>query len=188
MSIDSLNDLASSNNPSQINQSGPRIFVICLESYHQGQLHGKWIRADQPFYKIQKEIKKMILESPVLGAEEFGIHASEGFGSLNVIGHESIKSIQKMASFISEVGELGAELLLYYGDVESAQEAWENHYHGSHENELEFAIQLFDRLYMDYIPEGAQGYIDYASFKHDVFVDDYISMESGGRIHVFSYR
>jgi len=186
MSFDSLNDLTSSNNSSQINKSGPRIFVICLEAYRQGQLYGKWVRADQPLYKIQKEIKKMILESPALGAEEFGVHASEGFGSVNVIGRESIKSIQRMATFISEVGELGAELLLYYGDVESAQEAWENHYHGSHENELEFAINLFDQLYMDSIPEAAQGYIDYASFKHDLFVDDYISMEVGGKVHIFS--
>jgi antirestriction protein len=186
MASDSLNDLVPSNNPSQINQLGPRIFVICLAAYNRGITHGKWVKVDQELYKIQKEIKKMILESPIPGAEEFGIHASEGFGALNVIGQESIKSIQRIGTFISEVGALGIELLLYYGDVDSAQEAWENHYHGSHESELDFAIELFDQLYMDSIPEAAQGYIDYASFKHDLFVDDYISMEVGGKAHIFS--
>lgn len=186
MAYDSLNDLVLSDNPIQPNKPSPRIFVICLAAYNHGLLHGVWINAAQGLYKIQKEIKKMILESPVLGAEEFGIHASEGFGPLHVVGQESIKSIQRMAVFISEVGELGIELLAYYGDVDSAQEAWENHYHGSHENELEFAIQLFDGLYMHAIPEPAQGYIDYASYKHDIFVDDYISMEIKGRTHVFS--
>lgn len=186
MSYDSLNDLFLSNNPTQISKPYPRIFVICLAAYNNGLLHGVWINAAQELYKIQKEIKKMILESPVLGAEDFGIHASEGFGPLNVIGRESIKSIQKMAIFISEAGELGIELLLYFGDVDSAQEALENHYHGSYENELEFAIQLFDQLYMASIPEIAQGYIDYASFKRDLFVDEYIAMEVRGRAHIFS--
>lgn len=186
MANDSLNDLVPSNNPTQTNKPSPRIFVICLAAYNNGLLHGVWINAAQELYKIQKEIKKMILESPALGAEEFGIHSSEGFGSLNIIGRESIKSIQRMAVFISEVGELGIELLAYYGDVDSAQEAWENHYQGEYENELDFAIQLFEELYMSAIPEGAQGYIDYASFKRDIFVDDYIAMEVRGRIHVFS--
>lgn len=186
MADDSLNDLTSSNNPIQIKQSGPRIFVICLAAYNRGIIHGKWIKADQELYKIQKEIKRMVLESPVPGAEEFGVHASEGFGSLNVIGQESIKSIQRMGAFISEVGVLGIELLLYYGDVDSAHEAWENHYHGCHENELEFAIQLFDSLYMASIPEGAQGYIDYGSFKRDIFIEDFFMLEVEGKGHVFS--
>ncbi len=172
MSDDRLNDPAPSNKPTQINQSNPRIFVICCAAYNNNIMHGVWVKANQELHKIQKEIKKMILESPVLGAEEFGIHASEGFGSLNVIGKESIKSIQKMATFISEIGELGAELLLYYGDVESAQEAWENHYQGEFENELEFAIHLFEELYMSFIPEMAQGYVDYASYRRDIFIDD----------------
>ena len=186
MAKDSLNDLVPSNNLTQINQHSPRIFVICLAAYNRGIIHGKWVKTDQELYKIQKEIKKMMLESPVPAAEEFGIHASEGFDHLNIIGRESVKSIQKMAAFISEVGELGAELLLHYGDVESAQVAWEDHYRGEYENELEFAIQLFDELYMSSIPEMAQGYIDYASFRRDVFIDDYLSIIMGGKVHIFS--
>jgi hypothetical protein len=68
----------------------------------------------------------------------------------------SIESVQRMAVFILKLGEQGSELLAYYGDVNSARDAWINHYHGEHDNELEFAIQLFDRLYMAAIPEAAQ--------------------------------
>ena len=95
MANDSLNDFSSSNNSTHINPSNPRIFVICLAAYNNGLLHGVWINAAQELYKIQKEIKKMLLDSPMPNAEEYGIHVTEGFGSLKIIAEESIKSIQK---------------------------------------------------------------------------------------------
>jgi hypothetical protein len=98
----------------------------------------------------------------------------------------SIESVQRMAVFILKLGEQGSELLAYYGDVNSARDAWINHYHGEHDNELEFAIQLFDRLYMAAIPEAAQAYIDYAFFRRNIFISDYFSLEVKGKFHVFS--
>ena len=61
-------------------------------------------------------------------------------------------------------------------------------YHGEHENELEFAIQLFDDCFMDSIPVPVQGYIDYASYKRDLFMSDFFSIEVGGKTHVFARR
>lgn len=134
MANDSLNDLSLSNNPTHINPSNPRIFVICLEAYNNDLIHGVWIDATQELYKIQKEIKKMLLDSPMPNAEEYGIHVTEGFGSLKIIGEESVKSIQKIAAFISSIGELGIELIHHCGDVDSAQDVWENHYYGGYES------------------------------------------------------
>ncbi len=71
---------------SLLNQSTPKIFVICLAAYHNGLIHDVWINVAQELYKIQKEIKKMLLESPMPTAEEFDIQSTEGFGSLRLIG------------------------------------------------------------------------------------------------------
>ena len=185
MANDSLNDFELSNNPSYVNQSTPRIFVICLAAYHNGLIHGAWINAAQELYKIQKEIKKMLLSSPMPNAEEFDIQSTEGFGSLKLIG-QSLKSIQKMAAFIAAIGELGIELLHYYGDADSAQDAWENHYHGAYESELEFTIEWFDRLYMAAIPNDAQAYIDYASFRRHIFIEEFFCLVVGDICHIFS--
>jgi hypothetical protein len=39
---------------------------------------------------------------------------------------------------------------------------------------------------MSFIPEMAQGYIDYASYRRDIFIDDYLSIIVGGKAHIFS--
>lgn len=53
--------------------------------------------------------------------------------------------------------------------------------------QLEFAIQRFDKLYMLAIPEAAQGYIDYASFRRDIFIDEFFSLAVGDVEHIFSF-
>ena len=180
-----LNDHAQSNNPSD---DLPKIYVACLAAYNNGKLFGKWINATQEIEAIHAEIQKMLSNSPIAGAEEFAIHDFEGFGSLRLDEYESIESVHEKAMFSLEHGELGAELLAHYGDIESAQDALENHYHGEHENELEFAIQLFDDIFMNSIPVPVQGYIDYASYKRDLFIGDFFSIEAGGKTHVFARR
>jgi antirestriction protein len=186
MSDDSLNDLIPSNNPSNIDAFVPRIYVACLAAYNNGWLHGKWIEAAQEVEIIQKEIQKMLIESPIAGAGEFAIHDFEDFGSLSLDEYESIKTVQSKAMFISTLGELGAELLAYCGDLESAQEALENYYHGEYENELGFATQLFEECYLSSAPEAVSYYIDYEMFKRDIFINDYFSLDAEGKCHVFS--
>lgn len=178
-----LNDLTQSNNPTK---ESPKIYVACLAAYSANKLHGKWIDATQEVEAIHVEIQKMLSSSPIEFAEEVAIHGFDGFGSLRLGEYESIETVHEKAMFIWENGELGAELLVYYGDIESAQDAVENRYHGEYENQLEFAIQLFDESYMNSIPEAVQGYIDYASYKRDLFLRDFFSLEVGDMIHVFA--
>ncbi len=183
-----LNDFFNTNNSTSITESAPRIYVACLAAYNNGILHGKWIDATQEVGKIRKEIQKMLSESPIAGAEEFAIHNFEGFASLQLNEYESIKTVQSKAMFILSLGELGADLLVHYGDIESAQDALENYYHGEHKNELEFAIQLFEDCYLDSFPEAVKIYIDYEMFKRDIFINDYFSLDSNGKCHVFSHH
>jgi len=183
-----LNDLFSTNNPTKLAELAPKIYVACLAAYNNGRLHGAWIDATQSVSTIQKKIYKMLSESPVAGAEEYAIHDFEDFGSLSLSEYESIQSVQSMATFIVEIGELGAELLVHYGDIETAQDALENYYHGEHENELEFASQLFDDCYLYAVPEAVRSYIDYEMFGRDLFINDYFSLEVNGKCHVFSHH
>ena len=184
MANDSLNDSVNSINPAD--ETVPRIYVACLAAYNNGKLHARWINPTQAVEAIHEEIQQMLSESPIAGAEEFTIHDYEGFGSVKLDKYESIEAVHEKARFILQHGELGAELLVYYGDIESAQDAIENHYNGMHENQLEFAIELFESCFMDSIPVPVQGYIDYASYKRDLFMSDFFSIEVGGKTHVFS--
>ena len=184
MAKDSLNDLANANNPNC--EIVPRIYVACLAAYNEGILHGQWLDETQKVEVIYEQIHKMLSESPMVGAGEFAIHDSDGFGSLSLGKYETIDTAHEKAMVFLEHGELGVALLLHHGNVLFVQDVIENHYHGCYESELEFAIQLFEELYMGKIPEAVQGYIDYASYKRDLFIGDFFSIEVRGKTHVFT--
>ncbi len=185
MSDASLNDLVSLNNPTNLDESIPQIYVACLAAYNAGRHYGSWIDATQEVEQIHEEIQMMLSKSPIPNAEEWAIHC-HNFGTLTLSENEDLEVVQSIAVFLVEHGPLGAGILGYYGDIDSARNAMENRYQGEYENELEFAIQLFDDCYMAAIPETIQGYIDYASFKRDIFLDEFFLLEAGGKNHVFS--
>jgi antirestriction protein len=166
----------------------PKIYVACLSSYTNGILYGAWIDAAQEVEDIQEQIKQLLAKSPMPDAEEIAVHAFEDFGSLSIGEYESIQEIQEKASFIVEQGELGAELLAHYGNLEDAREALDNYYMGAHESELDYAIHLFEECYLHDIPEHIQCYVDYEKFCRDIFIQDYFSLEVEGRCHVFMFH
>jgi len=167
-------------------QEYPQIYVACLSSYTSGILYGAWIDATQLVEDIWVEIKQLLANSPMPGAEEFAVHDFQGFGSLHIDEYEGLKQIHEKATFVVEHGYLGAELAAYYGgDLEDASDALENHYMGEHESELDYAIHLFDECYLHDIPESVQYYVDYDKFCHDIFINDYFSIDIDGKTHVF---
>jgi len=180
----SLNNLCHADNP----QSNPRIYVACLAAYTSGYLHGEWIDASQPLDEIFQEIHQMLSKSPIPKAEEWAIHAAEGFEPLNLSEYACLKDVQEKALFIQEHGELGAMLLGYYDDVEEATEALRDYYHGEHKSELHFATELFDEIYLDSCPENLRHYINYEAFCRDIFIESYFSLELNGYVHVFEYQ
>jgi len=164
----------------------PQIYVACLASYNNGESHGAWIDATQEVEEILEQISAMLSKSPQPDAEEYAIQGYEGFHGLDIAKDDGIEDIQEKALFILEHGELGAKLLNYYrGNLEYAQEALES-YFGVYENELDYAIEFFDECYSDTLPETVRAYIDYDSFKRDLFIDDCFSIKVGGKSHVFS--
>jgi antirestriction protein len=163
----------------------PKIYVACLSSYTSGISYGAWIDATQLAKDIWAQIKQLLANSPMPGAEEFAVHDFQGFGSLHIDEYEGLKQIHEKATFVVEHGQLGAELAAYYGNLEEAEEALENHYMGAHESDLDYAIHLFDECYLHNIPESIQYYVDYDKFCRDIFIDDYFSIDIDGKTHVF---
>jgi hypothetical protein len=89
------------------------------------------------------------------------------------------------------------------GDVGSIKSSYPG-YVGSFDTELEFAIEHFDASYLDRLyciqhyhsgisvhedTESAiqqiSEYIDYESFRNDIFEKEFFSLEVDGKIHVF---
>jgi len=164
----------------------PKIYVACLASYTKGIFYGAWITLNQPLKDVFAQIRHLLDNSPMPGAEEGAVIDFEGFGSLGIGEYASITLIHEQAQFIIEHGKLGAELLAYYaGNLEEATEALDDYYVGRYESELIYAIHLFEECYLHNIPESAQAYIDYQKFCRDIFLVDYFSLSINSSAHVF---
>ena len=112
-------------------------------------------------------------------------HDFEGFGEYKLSEYEDIDTVVNLAEFINKHGELGAALLGDYS-IENAETLLEERYHGSYDNEIDFAYAIFEDCYSNAIPENLMCYFDYAAFTRDLFMCDYFSIEIDGQSHVFS--
>lgn len=162
----------------------PRIYVACLAAYNGGYLHGQWISVNDSD-EIRDNINKMLATSPIPNADEWAIHAYEGFGEYKLSEYEDIDNLVNLAEFIVKHDELGGVLLGEYS-VEEAKKLLEECYHGSYNSEVDFAQTIFDEFHGSVIPDNLIDYFDYDAFARDLFIGDYFSVEADGQTHVFS--
>lgn len=174
------------------NNEQPKIFVACLDSYHNRKVYGVWINATQEVEEIKRQISIMLSGSHYLEPDAYpaprmyAIHAQEGFYNLHLDVHANIEDIRAQALFIAKHGELGAKLIAHYeGTLEAAEEVINHRYQGEYKSQLEYATQLFDKLYLSTIPEHIQFCIDYEAFKTTIFHHYFFSIELAGKTHVF---
>ncbi len=174
------------------NNEQPEIFVACLDSYDNGKVYGLWINARQEIEEIKRQISSMLSGSHYLdpdaepGARMYAIHSHKGFYDLQLDVHADIEDIRAQALFIARHGELGAKLIVHYeGTLEAAEEVINERYQGEYESQLEYATQLFDKLYVNTIPEHLRFCIDYEAFKRTIFWHYFFSIELEGKTHVF---
>ncbi|MBU2862518.1 antirestriction protein ArdA [Reinekea forsetii] len=144
-----------------------RIYVACLAAYNNGKLHGVWIDACLDVDDIQEQVNEMLASSPEEDAEEWAIHDYEGYGSYNVSEYEGFESAHEIACFISEYGELAAELLGHFSDL------------------ADFAEELTTDT--TEIPESLAYYIDYEKMGRDMELSgDIFTIETCYReVHIF---
>jgi len=115
--------------------------------------------------------------------------------------YSDIKTVAALASFITEHGELGAELISHYGDLESAEKALSDCYAGSYDSLKDFAQSITEdtteipaslEYYIDYDAmacDRLEYYIDYDAMARDLEINDVIAIELGyDDVHVFWNR
>ena len=161
-----------------------RIYVACLAAYNNGILHGCWINADQDADGIWSGINAMLKASPIAGAEEYAIHDYEGFEGASLSEYQGIESVAELAAFIAEHGELGGKLVEYFGDLDSAREAIEDHYAGEYKSLADFAQELTEQS--TEIPASLEYYIDWERMARDLEINDVLTIETGFEcFHIF---
>lgn len=167
-----------------------RIYVADLAAYNNGMLHGVWLDATDEPDTSQEQINTMLENSPIAGAEEYAIHDYEGFGGYAVSEYEGIQAVHEIACFIEEHGKLGGELLNYYGgDIQDAQKAIEEQYHGCFSLLADFAQELTEETTSN-IPDNLAFYIDYEKMGRDFeYSGDVFTIETAhDEVHVFWSR
>lgn len=163
----------------------PKIYVACLAAYNNGILHGSWIDATQGLNGIQDSVNAMLECSPIEDAEEWAIHDYEGFGSYSVSEYEGLESVSEIAEFIEEHGELGAELLAHFSDIDEARNAIEESYCGCYASVADYAQELTEQT--GDIPQNLEFYIDYERMGRDMEMSgDIFTIETArDEVHIF---
>jgi len=146
--------------------SNIQIYVACLAAYNNGMLHGAWIDVTQSVNDIWDGIKDVLATSPIPDAEEYAIHDYEGFYRISLEEYSGIEYVSQLASFISEHGELGAELISHYGDLECAEKALSDCYAGTYESLSDFAQSITEDTVE--VPTSLEFYIDYDRMAQDM--------------------
>ena len=162
-----------------------RIYVACLAAYNNGHLHGAWIEVTDEA-AIWQAVQDMLAASPIEeDAEEWAIHDYEGFAGAEVGEYFSFASVVELAEYITENGELGAEVLNYYGgNIEDAKARFDE-YAGEYDSLEAYAEELTEQS-GETIPERLAPYIDYKAMAHDYEQSgDFLTFEVSGSVHIF---
>lgn len=163
-----------------------RIYVADLAAYNAGYLHGVWIDACDDLDEIWKQIKAMLVNSPVENSDEISIHDYEGFGGYALSEYDSIDEVHEIACFIEECPDFGGELLNNFsGDIGEAKTAAQDNYCGCYKSLADFAEEMTESS--TEIPENLAVYIDYERMGRDMELSgDIYTIETGyDEIHIF---
>ncbi|MGE6699631.1 antirestriction protein ArdA [Hyphomonas sp. NPDC076900] len=166
----------------------PRIYVACLAAYNSGILHGRWIVATTP-EEAQAEVRAMLAESPVPGAEEWAIHDYEGFEGICLSEHAAFDTVCELADFVGEHGRVAAKLYSHFGNgLTEARAAFEN-YAGQYQTAGAFAEEMIRETGTE-IPSSLQYYIDWQALARDMALNGEILVIQTGfdEVHIFWCR
>jgi len=116
-----------SNEGTGIMMDTPRIYVTDLAAYKAGTLRGFWIDATKEIEEIRAEVQAMLAGSSEPIAEEWALHAHEGFNGIHLSEWASFEEVHEIALLIEEHGALGAELLAHwYHDVDEIRRLFDD--------------------------------------------------------------
>ena len=131
----------------------PRVYVACLAAYNNGILHGRWIDADDGEDAIWAEIREMLAESPIPGAEEWAIHDHEYLG--NISEYESIERVAMIGAAVAGHGEPFLAFIDSQGrDDWTDASDFEERYRGEWESERAYAYHQVEELGLGGVSPG----------------------------------
>lgn len=130
---------------------------------------------------MQASIDSLLADSPEakrrgLPAEEWAIHAYEGFGDINEF--DSLLEVWSAHEALRNVYEDEEEALLIYvkeqGGWKYASD-FQDMYLGKYDSEVDFVRNwLSESGQIDELPDWAQRYFDYEAYAQDAFLTDLI--------------
>ncbi len=112
-------------------------------------------------------------------AEEYAIHDYEGYGAYKVSEYDGLESVNEVACFLEEHGEVAGDILDHFGDsLEGARKALEENYLGCYNSLADYAEEL-----TTVTSEGAEHlafYSDYEKVGRDMELSvDVFTVETG---------
>lgn len=164
----------------------PRIYVASLSDYNAGNLHGRWIDANQTAEEITAEVEEMLSESHEVTAEEWAIHDYEGFESFKLSEWETFENVAAMAAGLAEHGPAFAAYVDNQGGMEYA-DGFEDSYCGEYASVEEFVDELIDEGVfggdVSKVADEHPGWIDVESIARDLVLggDIWTADTDGGR-------
>ena len=165
-----------------------RIYVASLSDYNAGRYHGIWIDLEECNFDpdiVQEKIDKMLEDSKEEVAEEWAIHDYEM--PFPVDEATNLETLCEIAEKVDEHGEAFAAYVKYVGIEYLDPEEFEEKYQGEFDSQEDFAESLFNQSFR--VPESIQNYIDYEKYAHDLFSDEFFSIDSKNHtVFVFSNR
>jgi antirestriction protein len=171
----------------------PRIYVASLSDYANGNIHGRWIDANQDAEAIRAAIAAILAERKEPPAEKWAIHDSENFGGLRLDKNESVETVAKVASLLVEHGQRFAALVEHFGglaNLDEAKRCAESQYRGAYYTPEDYAIDFLEDICGDALkklPDLILGNIDYQAVALDLETSgDIVAVEYDGELHVFS--
>lgn len=170
----------------QHHTEAPRIYVACLAAYNNGILHGAWIEAVDA-WSMWEATRDMLAKSPIPNSEEWAIHDYEGFATIRISEYASFERVAELAGFITEHGDLGAELLDHYcGDLDEARSALDVRHLGQYPSLADYVQELTEETTA--IPHALRYYVDYQAMARDAELNgDLFAIQTAhDAVHVFA--
>jgi antirestriction protein len=161
---------------------------------HECRLEGQWIDiADgMTVEELQEEVHAMLARcsTETHTAEEFAIHDHENFMGCKIDEYDSLESVVRLATFLSEYGEPAAAAMQLERDIDRAEELLRDGYAGRGESLSDWASAFLEETgALDEMPEQWRQYIDIERYASDLELGGEIATTTvEGTVHVFWTR
>lgn len=120
----------------------PRVYVVCLGAYNNGELHGIWIDCTGDESEFWLGIFDLLSTSPEPEAEDWEVHDFENWHGLKIDKHQSVEEICNWSKLIIKYGKPIASFIRWAKqmDIAVSSNEFKSRYYGHFKSGEEFAL------------------------------------------------